>query len=180
MRNLIPITALALILAVAPAAAQTTEDPAPTDATGEATEGESTDGEAGGSFSRDIPEGLKATLTEEEISDYQAQLDAAETPQERNAIRQELQRISRERHVQSVQGEKAKPKGLFGNMAADFKDIISGKAARDAKARDRDGKGRSEKNGKDRGGKDRGGKGRGGNDRGGRDSGGGGGGGRSK
>ncbi|MCR4378385.1 MAG: hypothetical protein NUV50_09890 [Rhodospirillales bacterium] len=137
MRRLIPITLTAVLLAtapvLAPAVAQDATDPAP-----DGTASEDTD--AQGNFSRNIPEGLKANLTEAEIAAYQARLDAAQTPQERNAIRQELQRTNQERHLAKVQANKQEQpqdksqKGFFENMRDDFKDVVSGKAAKDAKA----------------------------------------------
>lgn len=139
MRQIIPIITITLMLAAGPAVAQTVEDPnaidptAETDVSSDATDETTTETE--GNFSRSIPGGIKGNLSEEEISDYQAQLDAAETPQERNAIRQELQSLNQERHVASVQENKRAHKGFFESMSADFKDVMSGKAASDAKAR---------------------------------------------
>ena len=177
MRQIIPITAIALMLAAAPAVAQTVEAPNTTEADTSSDATDETTTETEGNFSRSIPGGLKGNLSEEEIADYQAQLDAAETPQERNAIRQELQRLNQERHVESVQEQKRAHKGFFANMAADFKDVMSGKAARDAKARNRSGGSKvADKGGRDKDGRSRGGRGGGG--RGG--GGGGGGGGRGK
>src|SRR3989339_1152096 len=141
MRRLIPLALAALMLATTPvmtaALAQDTTDAAD-DGTGDSTGDDGLD--AQGNFSRNIPEGLKANLTEQEIADYQARLDAAQTPQERNAIRMELQRTNQERHLAKVQAGKQEPqqnksqKGFFENMRDDFKDVVSGKAAKDAKA----------------------------------------------
>ena len=153
------------MLATTPVVAQTVEDPTPPAAEVDVGAGPTDESasEIEGNFSRSIPEGLKGNLSEEEVAGYQAQLDAAETPQERNAIRQELQRLSQERHVESVQEQKpAQNKGFFGNMANDFKDIISGKAASDAKARnssgDSKGNASGSKGGRDKGGNSRGGR----------------------
>ena len=144
MRHLLPIALMSLMFASAPimtpALAQDAADPAVEDdaATEDAANEEPTDVE--GNFSRQIPEGLKANLTEQELADYQARLDAAQTPQERNTIRQELQRVNQERHLAKVQATKQQQqqdnpqKGLFENMRDDFKDVVSGKAAKDAKA----------------------------------------------
>jgi hypothetical protein len=128
---------------IAPSMAQDATDPVvETDTTNDdAVDGTTDDAvDADGNFSRQIPEGLKANLTEQEIADYQARLDAAATPQERNTIRQELQRTNQERHLAKVQETKQeqqqnKPqKGFFESMRDDFKDVVSGKAANDAKA----------------------------------------------
>lgn len=137
MRRIIPLTLIGLTLAItpalAPALAQDATAPAANETTGD-------DTDAQGNFSRTIPEGLKAYLSDAEITDYQARLDAAQTPQERNTIRQELQRTNQERHLERVQAnqqeqQQNKPqKGLFQSMRDDFSDIVSGKAAKDAKA----------------------------------------------
>ena len=147
MRRLLPLSLISLMLATAPfitpSMAQDAADPVvESDATSEdAADGTADDTvDADGNFSRQIPEGLKANLTEQEIADYQARLDAAATPQERNTIRMELQRTNQERHLAKVQATKQeqqqnKPqKGFFENMRDDFKDVVSGKAANDAKA----------------------------------------------
>jgi len=177
MRRIIPLALSGLLLAAAPAFAQTAEDPntdpeleveaaVEGEPAGEEQVGEEQD--AQGNFSRKIPEGLKANLSEEELADYQARLDEAATPQERNEVRRELQRMNQERHLEKVQvnkTEKAKQKGFFESLTADFNDVVSGKAARDAKAaRGKDGasggKDKSSRGGgKDRGGKDRGSRG---------------------
>lgn len=180
----IQLTAAAFLLAAQPSYAQTTEDPNATDpaievdVTAEGTE--ESDGEVDGNFSRSIPQGLSANLSEEEIADYQAKLDAASTPQERNTIRQELQRLNQQRHVESVQGGKAQPQGFFAKMADDFKGIVSGKAARDAKANSGAGNDGNAKGGKGGKGGNSGKSDRGGSRGGGGGNGGGGGGGRNK
>lgn len=164
MRHLLPITAIALMLGTAPLAAQEATDPTATDPVLEsedAVDGEDAT-EVEGEFSRKIPEGLKANLTEEELADYQAQLDAATTPQERNAVRQELQKLNKERHLEQVQ--KNKPKGFFESLKADFKSLGNGKAG--SKSGASGDKGSAEKGG--RGGKDKGGRDKGGRDKGGR------------
>jgi hypothetical protein len=128
MKRLFPLAIASLMLVTAPAIAQTADSTDNTDQTSNETDG---------NFSRNIPAGQETNLTEQEISDFQARLDAAETPQERNTVRQELHNLNQQRHTdaaQEIKEQKAEDRGLFGNMAADFKDIMSGKAARDAKA----------------------------------------------
>jgi hypothetical protein len=133
MRHHIAVTLIGLVLATSPAFAQDNTDPVPNDTVSE-------DTDADGNFSRIIPEGLKTELTEQEIADFQARLNAAATPQERNAIRMELQRTNQERHQEKVQATQQKQpqnkqqKGFFGSMRDDFSDIVSGKASKDAKA----------------------------------------------
>ncbi len=129
-----PIAMLALMFALgtAPAMAQTTDGEtksifdtiidtitgaAPEDdgtTTDGAGEGDDTAGEGeeevDGNFSREIPEGLKKNLSDEDIAEYQARLDAAETPQERNEIRRELQRKAKESHLEKVQMKKEEKK----------------------------------------------------------------------
>lgn len=161
MRHILPITAIALMLGTAPLAAQDATGTTPTDPVLEsedAVDGEDTT-EVEGEFSRKIPEGLKANLTEEELADYQARLDATTTPQERNAVRQELQSLNKERHLEQVQ--KNKPKGFFESITADFKSLGNGKASsnKSSASGDKSSKGKSAGSG---GGKDKGGRGKGG------------------
>ena len=158
MSRLLPIAAIALLLGTAPLAAQDATDPVLESE--DAVEGEGEDEtEVEGKFSRKIPEGLKANLTEEELADYQARLDAASTPQERNAVRQELQKLNKERHLEQVQ--KNKPKGFFESLTADFKSIGNGTASggKGSASGDKSSKGKSAGSGKS---KDKGGNGKGG------------------
>lgn len=101
MRRFIPLALAALMLAAAPILTL-----APTAALAQDTTDAATD--AQGNFSRDIPKGLKSNLSEAEIDAYQKRLDAAQTPQERNAVHRELQRTNQER--QQIHEPKVKPK----------------------------------------------------------------------
>ena len=190
MKKIATQVAIALILSAQPALAQTIDDTiidptqneelggtdtlaadtTPTDGTDEAT----AETEPEGMFSRLIPSGLKAYFSEEEEAGYQARLDEAATPQERNEVRRELQRENQARHLEKVQAtkrEKHEEKGLFEAMADDFNDIVSGEAANDgyerSGGRDRDTQVADRSNGKGKerggngGGRDRGGNGRG-------------------
>lgn len=160
MRHLLPITAIALLLGTAPLAAQDVQDT--TDPVLESEDAVEDETEVEGEFSRKIPEGLKANLTEEELADYQARLDAALTPQERNAVRQELQKLNKERHLEQVQ--KNKPKGFFESLTADFKSIGNGTASggKSSASGDKSSKGKSAGGGKS---KDKGGNGKGGHNK---------------
>lgn len=101
MRRLIAIPLAALMLAALPIIAPALTAALAQDATDAATD-------AQGNFSRDIPKGLKSNLSEAEIDAYQKRLDAAQTPQERNAVHRELQRTNQER--QQIHEPKVKPK----------------------------------------------------------------------
>ena len=170
-----PIIVIALTLGANGASAQTATDGETQSildtiidtVTGATTDG-NTDGEetnvelepedqVDGNFSRKIPEGLKNNLSDEEITEYQARLDAATTPQERNEIRRELQRKAKERHLEKVQVKKEEKKGFFETLNEGSKKRKESDARRD-----------KERGGKDGGGKDRGSKDRGGKDRGGK------------
>jgi len=131
MRHMTSLSALAVFLATAPASAQT--DPAQTvPAQIDPAPAEIIEGDADGNFGRNIPDGLKDMLTEPEISAYQARLNTAATPQERNAIREELQRVNQQRHLSSVQNKKdplAQPeqperKSFFARMRDDFNNMM--------------------------------------------------------
>ena len=172
MKQLFTIIALVFGLAFAPAWAQTVDETPPPDPVieptddggeGDGTDGEEGDGEEGdeeveGNFSRIIPGGLKRGLTEEELVDFQARLDATTTPQERNAVRQELRALSTERQHEAIRARQEEKQGFFGGL----KDKLT-KGAKGSKGGGKGG-------GKDRGGSSKGG---GGKDRG--NSGGGGG-----
>ena len=153
--SLITMLALMLALGTAPAAmAQTTDEQddgsifdavidAVTGGDGEEGEGgdgeEGTDGEEGdeesdGNFSRKIPEGLKEGLTEEEIADFQERLDAAETPQERNEVRREVQRTSIERRHEGIKERQEEKQGFFGGLMNKLGE--GAKARKDSDARD--------------------------------------------
>lgn len=151
---LLPVAGVLLVLGGTPALAQTAEDPATDPALAEDTDTGDTDGtdtelanaETGteegagllGTFSRMIPPGLKSYFSEEEAQDFQAALDDAATPQERNEVRRELQRLNQERHLEEKQAMKQErhqvrerrqeQKGLFASMRADFDSIVSGEA----------------------------------------------------
>lgn len=114
-----------------------------------------------GNFSRAIPGGLATTLSDAERAAYQARLDDAQTPQDRNAVRQELQRQHRERHTEQVQAQKTERKGLFESMRDDFNSIMDGSAARSKNRGDNDGQLADASGDKDRA-KDRGKNGNGG------------------
>lgn len=197
MKKLATMSALALILATSPAVAQTIDDTVidPTlseeldsletlasdgpvdgmatfDTVAGGTAEAAPETEPEGMFSRLIPSGLKAYFREEEEGDYQARLDEANTPQERNEIRRELQRQNQERHLEKVQAtkrEKQEAKGFFDAITNDFNDIVSGRASQDgyerSGGRDRDtqladrGNGKSKDRGGNGGGRDRSGRG---------------------
>jgi len=131
MRHMTSLSALAVFLATAPAYGQT--DPAQTvPAQIDPAPAEIIEGDADGNFGRNIPDGLKDMLTEPEISAYQARLNTAATPQERNAIREELQRVNQQRHLSGVQNKKgplaqpAQPerKSFFARMRDDFNNMM--------------------------------------------------------
>ena len=65
MRQIIPITAIALMLATTPVVAQTVEDPTPPAAEVDVGAGPTDESasEIEGNFSRSIPEGLKGNLS---------------------------------------------------------------------------------------------------------------------
>ncbi|MCK5167954.1 MAG: hypothetical protein KAQ66_11545 [Rhodospirillaceae bacterium] len=170
INSLIAMLAIMFALGTAPAMAQTTEEPAPT-ITEE--DGEGTDGEAGdeaetdGNFSRKIPEGLKEGLTEEEISEYQARLDGAETPQERNEVRREIQRMSVERRHEGIKARQEEKQGFFSGLMNKLGEGAKKRKESDAKAaKERKEKGLSEGGGN--GGGKSGGRGNGGGKGGGR------------
>lgn len=209
MKKLATAGALALFMIASPALAQTgdafADDPSlseeidnPEVLAGEdnATTGEDTataEGapeEKGGLFSRLIPPGLKNYFNEEEEAEFQARLDAAETPQQRNEVRKELQQQNQTRHLGEVQANKdlkqaerkqrQESKGLFATMRDDFKSIVSGEAmksgadrasgaANDPQVADRATKDRAKDRSGNGGGRDKDRGGRGGGNGGGRD-----------
>lgn len=131
INSLIAMLALMFAIGTTPAMAQTTDTDdggsiidAVTGGDEDGEDGESGDGETSegeeaetdGNFSRKIPEGLKEGLTEEEIADYQARLDAAETPQERNEVRREIQRTSVERRHEGIKERQEEKQGFFGGL----------------------------------------------------------------
>lgn len=147
----------------------------PGDVAGDEADGED---EADGNFSRQIPEGLKAGLSEEELDGFQSRLDGAETPQERNEVRRELQRLSQERHLESIKERQEEKKGFFGGLMQKLGESAKARKESDArKSKERKEKGLSSGGGPGKSG----GSGRGKSGGGGRgNSGGGGGGGRGK
>ena len=139
MKNIMYLAGIALVLSMGPAYAQTTSgsDDGATVGDDGTTQTETDDGgEKQGFFSTIMPSGLLDYFSDEEKQSYQDRLDAAETPQERNAIRQELQRENQQRHLDKVQetrrDHQAQPnggKGLFESMKEDFNSIMSGRAS---------------------------------------------------
>lgn len=150
---LLPVAGVMMLLGGTPALAQTAEDPATDPALAEDVDTGETDGTATelasaeaapeeegllGTFSRMIPSGLKSYFSEEEEQGFQAALDEAATPQERNEVRRELQRLNQERHLEEKQAmkqerhqireQRREEKGLFASMKADFDSIVSGEA----------------------------------------------------